>query len=64
MLENGSQESLIRKVRISVSLSIKLLETGGESLEKNETVDEAIKLETTLSAKVEFFHSFHHELWR
>jgi len=35
MLENGSQETLIRKVRISVSLSIKLLETGSESLEKN-----------------------------
>ena len=45
MLENCSQEALIGKVRISVSLSIELLEAGGESLEKNEAVDKSIKLD-------------------
>jgi hypothetical protein len=46
MLENCSQEALIGKVRISVSLSIELLEAGGESLEKNEAVDKSIKLDS------------------
>ena len=48
MLENCSQEAFIGKVRISVSLSIKLLEAGGESLQKNKAVDKAIKLKSEI----------------
>ena len=45
MFEDGSKKAFVREVGVSISLSIKLLETSGKALEENETVDETIKLE-------------------